>query len=43
MTKAKTKKLPSGGERGNNEDLKKLLSVSTTHNIINVCIKFSFV
>jgi hypothetical protein len=38
MIKAKTKKLPSGGGRGNNEDLKKLLLVITTHNCIIDCI-----
>jgi len=38
MTKAKTKKLPSAGGRGNNKDLKKLLLVITTHNSINVYI-----
>jgi len=38
MTKAKTKKLPSGEGRGNNEDLKKLLLLITTHNCINACV-----
>jgi len=38
MTKEKIKKLYSGGGRGNNKDLKKLLLVITTHNFINACI-----